>query len=113
MIGFLTFLYSLVCIIIILLILIQKGKSSLGMGGLGGGQQMLFGGSGGQDLFQKATWVLGALLLFGSLGLAVLRAKYVKNNTRYISSITAEKSKKAVTDLMTKPATEATTPIAE
>lgn len=75
LIGFLNFLYVLVCILIILLVLIQKGKSSLGLGGINAGGQILFGGSGGQDIFQKTTWVLGALLLGGCLGLAILKAK--------------------------------------
>ena len=74
--GFLSFLYALSALLLILLVLVQKGKGSMGLGNLGGGTQMLFGGSGGQDLFQKATWVLGALLLFGSIGLSMLTVKY-------------------------------------
>jgi preprotein translocase subunit SecG len=38
---------------------------------------MLFGGSGGQDFFQKLTWILGAIILFGSLGLSLLKVKYL------------------------------------
>lgn len=45
----------------------------MGLGSLGGGTQLLFGGSGGQDLFQKATWVMAALFMGGSLGLAMLK----------------------------------------
>jgi len=44
---------------------------------MGGGTQMLFGGSGGQDLFQKTTWVLVVLFLSGSLGLALYKNKSV------------------------------------
>ncbi len=72
--GLLSILFSLSCIFLILLILIQKTKSSLGLGSMGGGSQMLFGGSGGQDIFQKLTWGFGALLIIGSLGLAILRS---------------------------------------
>lgn len=54
-------------------ILIQKGKGSLGLGSMGGGTQMLFGGSGGQDFFQKATWTMGALFMMGSLVLAIMK----------------------------------------
>ncbi len=71
--GFLSFLFCFSSVILILLVLIQKSKGSLGMGSLGGGSQMLFGGSGGQDIFQKTTWVLGLILVFGSLGLAILK----------------------------------------
>ncbi len=74
------FLYNLLivgfvflCFLMVLLILMQKGKSSLGFGSMGGGTQLLFGGSGGQDLFQKATWVMGALFLGGSLFLATMK----------------------------------------
>lgn len=66
-------LFVILCFVLILLILIQKGKSSMGLGGLGGGTQLLFGGSGGQDLFQKMTWVLGTIFMVGSLVLAMVK----------------------------------------
>jgi len=47
----------------------------MGLGSLGGGTQMLFGGSGGQDLFQKITWVLGAIFMAGSLFLSIMWSK--------------------------------------
>lgn len=59
----------------------------MGLGGLGGGSQMLFGGSGGQDMFQKITWILTAFFLFGSLVLSIMKTsqrhtfKYVKTQT--------------------------------
>lgn len=71
--GLLITLFIFVCFLLISLVLIQQGKSSIGIGGLGGGAQMLFGGSGGQDVFQKTTWVLGFLFMFGSLGLTLLK----------------------------------------
>lgn len=71
--GLLIGLFSILCILLILIILVQKGKSSMGLGSLGGGTQLLFGGSGGQDLFQKTTWVMAALFMGGSLGLAMLK----------------------------------------
>lgn len=80
--GLLSFLFSLSTVFLILIILVQKGKSSLGIGTLGGGSQMLFGSSGGQDLFQKITWVLGFILLGGSLGLAIMKAKQAPNVAR-------------------------------
>lgn len=45
----------------------------MGLGNMGGGAQMLFGGSGGQDVFQKITWGLGALFMAGSLMLAIMK----------------------------------------
>lgn len=71
---------------LIFLILIQKGKGSMGLGNLGGGAQMLFGGSGGQDIFQKATWLLGTIFIFGSLGLALMKTSQYQSS-RYIDSL--------------------------
>lgn len=65
-------------VLMIMLILIQKSKGSLGMGSMGGGTQMIFGGSGGQDFFQKATWTLGAFFMATSLFLAVMKTKQVR-----------------------------------
>lgn len=80
--GILVTLFALLCLVLIFLVLMQKGKSSMGLGSLGGGSQMLFGGSGGQDFFQKLTWVLGAIFMLGSLGLAIMRkpaqSRYIK-----------------------------------
>lgn len=47
----------------------------MGLGSMGGGTQMLFGGSGGQDIFQKITWVLGMIFMVGSLVLAVSKSR--------------------------------------
>lgn len=68
-------LFTLMCFLLIFIIFLQKGKGSMGLGSMGGGTQMLFGGSGGQDLFQKTTWVLVGLFLFGSLSLAIYKNK--------------------------------------
>lgn len=45
----------------------------MGLGSLGGGTQLLFGGSGGQDLFQKVTWGMGIAFMVASLLLAILK----------------------------------------
>lgn len=82
--GLLLALYALTGFLLIVLIFIQKGKGSLGLGNIGGGTQMLFGGSGGQDLFQKATWVLGALFMAGSLILALMKASSLQSS-KYLS----------------------------
>jgi preprotein translocase subunit SecG len=71
-------LYVIVCIVLVFIILVQKGKSSLGVGHLGGATQMLFGGSGGQDLFQKITWVLGTIFIAGSLFLSLAKTREAK-----------------------------------
>jgi preprotein translocase subunit SecG len=72
-------LYCIVCFLLVPIILIQKGKSSMGIGSFGGSNQMLFGGSGGQDVFQKITWVLGALFMFGSLTLSLMKSRQIQH----------------------------------
>lgn len=77
----------------------------MGLGGLGGGAQMLFGGSGGQDIFQKITWVLTAIFLFGSLALALMKVnqshtfKYAAKQTtpKPLADHTPAPERKAVT----------------
>ncbi len=83
--GLLVTGYVFVCILLVLIILIQKGKGSTGLGALGGGTQMLFGGSGGQDIFQKTTWVLGAIFIFSSLVLSLMKSSEAKK-FRYIKT---------------------------
>jgi preprotein translocase subunit SecG len=103
--GLLLTLYVIMALLLILLILIQKGKGSMGIGNLGGGTQMLFGGSGGQDLFQKITWALGALLMLGSLALALLKASS-SQTSRYVTQAPVAQ----VTSVPTAPASP---PVAE
>jgi len=71
--GLLVTLFFILCVLLILIILIQKTKGGMGLGSMGGGTQMLFGGSGGQDLFQKMTWVMTALFMGSSLLLAMIK----------------------------------------
>ena len=74
LVGLLTTLLIIDGLFLILFILIQKGKGNMGLGALGGGAQTLFGGSGGQDIFQKITWILGGIFMAGSLGLSILKS---------------------------------------
>jgi len=71
--GLLNTLYIINAIFLALIIMIQKGKSSMGMGALGGGSQVLFGGGGGQDIFQKITWIMATIFMAGSLILSIMR----------------------------------------
>lgn len=75
LIGLLTTLLVIDGLFLVLFIMIQKGKGNMGLGAIGGGAQTLFGGSGGQDLFQKITWVLGGIFMAGSLGLSMIKSK--------------------------------------
>ena len=71
----------------------------MGIGHLGGGTQMLFGGSGGQNIFEQVACVLVALFMFGSLGLSVLRTK-TSLTSKYAHAQTAQQNapKQAPTD---------------
>jgi len=84
--SFLTVLYGFLCLLIVLLVLIQRGKGNMGLGNLGGNNQMLFGSSGGQDIFQKITWLCCFFLLAGSLVLAISRGKYAHSSMHYRTS---------------------------
>lgn len=81
---FLLTLYLINCFFLVVIILMQKGKSGLGLGGLGGGAQMLFGGGGGQDLFQKTTWVLGTIFITGAMFLSLMKSSEHKK-FRYLA----------------------------
>lgn len=70
-------LFVLLCFFITLIVLIQKTKGSIGIGTLGGGTQMLFGGSGGQDIFQKITWGCGASFMLFSFVLAIMKSSTI------------------------------------
>lgn len=89
-VSLLTFMYGFVCFLTILLVLIQRGKSSMGLGNVGGGNQALFGSSGGQDIFQKITWSFLVIILAGSLFLAVLKGRSNMNNPSYFPKQTRQ-----------------------
>ena len=63
----------LLAILIIAAVLIQEGKSDMGLGNAS--RQMLFGGSGGQNILEKITWVIGFLFMAIALGLTIAKTK--------------------------------------
>lgn len=75
----LSVLFFFLSVLIVLIVLIQRGKGNMGLGNVGGNNQMLFGSSGGQDIFQKITWIFLALFLGGSLILSVVRARTTRS----------------------------------
>jgi len=97
--GLLVTGYVIVCILLILLILLQKGKGSSGFGGMASSTQMIFGGSGGQDVFQKATWFLGALFMVGSLSLSMIKTKK-SQSLRYATSVERTSATDVTTDMV-------------
>lgn len=87
MVTFLMVIFVIFSLFLALFILIQPGKGDMGLGGMG--NQMLFGGSGGQNFFQKTTWALCAIFIVGSLGLAVLKTREPK--TSILQNVKSEK----------------------
>jgi len=76
--GILVTLYILISIFLVVIVMIQRGKSGIGLGGVERGTQMIFGGGGGQDLLQKITWGLGAIFIAASFSLALLKSRESK-----------------------------------
>jgi preprotein translocase subunit SecG len=78
--GLLLTVFIITSVLLIVIILLQQGKGGLGLGTISSSAQMIFGGSGGQDVFQKTTWILGALFMGGSLVLALMKAKNLQES---------------------------------
>lgn len=74
MYTFLLILFVIVSFFLTVFVLLQQGKSDLGVSSTSG-SHMLFGGSGGQSFFERVTWALGALFILGALGLSILKSK--------------------------------------
>lgn len=98
--------FVILCFLLGISVLIQQGKGDMGIGSMGAGSQMLFGGSGGQDFFERMTWTFGFLFIFGSLGLAILKSRSVAE-----SKLTSFRSNKVIarTAEKTTPSSSSTT----
>ena len=90
MATFLMVLFVILCLFLALLILIQQGKGDMGLGSMGGGSQLLFGGSGGQSFFEKITWIMGALFIFGALGISIMRSQ--EHGMSRLKGVTVQKT---------------------
>jgi protein translocase SecG subunit len=97
--GLLITLFVIVSFLLMGIILLQQGKGDMGFGG---SQQMLFGGSGGQELFEKTTWILAAIFIFGSFGLAVFQTRELQKG----SELTSYRAPLKVNNTPTPPAPE-------
>ena len=68
----LTVIHILACTFLMLVVLIQPGKSG-GLGALSGaGAQQVFGGRGAGNFLTKTTWATAAIFFFTSISLAYL-----------------------------------------
>ena len=66
-------LYLLVCLLLLLVVLLQQGKGGDMASAFGGGgsTQTAFGARSGATLLTRATTVLGALFMLGSIALGI------------------------------------------
>lgn len=68
----LTILHVTACLFLVLVVLIQPGKSG-GLGAFGGGSaQQVFGGRGAGNVLTKVTWVTASTFFATSIALAYL-----------------------------------------
>lgn len=104
MFGFFLTLFVILCVFLAIFILIQPGKGDMGLGSLGGSGQLLFGGSGGQDFFTKATWIMGAIFMFGALGLSILKSHETRESRLqgFVVSKTTENASSPTTSMPTQ-----------
>ena len=64
---------ALLALLIVIAVLIQEGKGDMGLGSAS--RQILFGGSGGQNILEKITWVIGFLFMAIALGLTIAKTR--------------------------------------
>lgn len=77
MIAFLTnAFFVILCLLMAASILIQQSKGEIGFGATPSrGTQIMFGGSGGQEFFEKVTWTLGTIFLASCLAMNYFQSK--------------------------------------
>lgn len=64
---------AFLALLIIIAVLIQEGKGDMGLGSAS--RQVLFGGSGGQNILEKLTWIIGFLFMAIALGLTIAKTR--------------------------------------
>jgi preprotein translocase subunit SecG len=76
MTALITIIHIIVCIILVVAVLLQSGKSADLAGAFGGaGSQSTFGPRGAQTLLSKATTICAVLFMFTSIGLWLLSSR--------------------------------------
>jgi preprotein translocase subunit SecG len=83
----LTVIHTIVCFFLILVVLLQPGKSG-GLGAItGAGAQQVFGGRGAGNFLSKTTWISATVFFLTSMALAFLStstdSSLVKKATQY------------------------------
>jgi preprotein translocase subunit SecG len=75
MLSVLLFLHVVICVLLVMVTLLQRGKGA-GLSGVfgGGASQSVFGGRGAAPMLAKATVVLATLFMVSSLSLTLVSA---------------------------------------
>jgi protein translocase SecG subunit len=94
LVEFLSTLFFIFNIFLIILIVMQKNHGGFWSGPAGTDSVNIFGGNQGADVLQKITWVFGAILIFGSLFLSVYQASQSQISQFYLSEVKEEIMKK-------------------
>jgi preprotein translocase subunit SecG len=90
----LTVLHIVACLFLVLVVLIQPGKSG-GMGALtGGAAQQVFGGRGAGNFLTKTTWVTASVFFVTSITLAYFSSS-VGDSLENAPAVTAPADKNA------------------
>jgi preprotein translocase subunit SecG len=95
MYTFLSVLYVLVCLFLILVVLLQPGRGGIGGAFGGGSSQTVFGGSGAGNFLTRLTSVSAALFMILSATLAYLSSSSDKSLERAIEAQRAKQAAKA------------------
>ncbi len=69
-----------VCIALIMIVLLQKGKGASMGAAFGGSSQTIFGSSGATSFLQKITVAAAVVFMFTSLGLALISGRGVSSS---------------------------------
>jgi preprotein translocase subunit SecG len=75
MVLVLTLLHVVVCIALVMIVLLQKGKGASMGAAFGGSSQTVFGSTGATPFLSKITVATAVIFMFTSLGLALLMGR--------------------------------------
>ncbi len=75
MLLILTLLHVVVCIALVMIVLLQKGKGASMGAAFGGSSQTVFGSTGATSFLSKITVAAAVIFMFTSLGLALMMGR--------------------------------------
>ena len=87
LVEFLSTVFFIFNILLIILIVMQKNHGGFWSGPAGNDSVNVFGGNQGADVLQKATWIFGAILIFGCLSLSVYQSAQSQISQFYLSEV--------------------------